>query len=205
MSKTKSRIQQKALEIFNEKGVSNTTLRQIALALGMSQGNLNYHFKTKNEIVEALYYELVEQMDKQMNSMIANTSVLQLLNNSSRLSMEVFYNYRFLMRDFFLILRENAKIKTHYLNLVQFRKVQFKEIFNNLIAEQILREEAFINEYERLVERMFILGDNWINSHELFEGNIPNPVDHYHVLLFEVIYPYLTKKGRAIYDQLENQ
>lgn len=202
MTKTKTRILEKSLEIFNERGVINTTLRQISLALEISQGNLNYHFKTKAEIVEALYFELVRKMDEQMNAMIGGASMLDLLYHSAYKSMRIFFEYRFLMRDFYLILRENDPIKSHYLELSKTRKMQFLTIFQTMEKEEILRPAQFESEYERHYERLNIMGDNWINSIELINPNESDPVPYYHNLLFESIYPYLTPEGREVYQKL---
>ncbi|MEM6764702.1 MAG: TetR/AcrR family transcriptional regulator [Bacteroidota bacterium] len=53
MSNTKNRIQEAALELFNEKGLKNTTLQLIADKLDISVGNLAYHYKNKPEIISA--------------------------------------------------------------------------------------------------------------------------------------------------------
>ena len=183
--------------LFNEKGVQSATLRQIAMALEMSQGNLNYHFKTKEDIVEALYFELVERVDEEMKTMTATYSMLSMLYTSAQKSMLIFYEYRFLLRDIYLIFREHEKIKNHYLGLQEFRKKQFLGLFESMIVQGVLRKEEFDAEYERLYERMNIIGDNWINAAGLFKGSDEEAVSYYHQLLFEVIYPYLTDKGKG--------
>ena len=76
---TKERILARAKGLFNEKGVQTTTLRQIASALGMSQGNLNYHFKTKQDIISRLYFDLVGQLTKEMEAMAQSYSILSML------------------------------------------------------------------------------------------------------------------------------
>jgi AcrR family transcriptional regulator len=172
------------------------------MALGMSQGNLNYHFKTKPEIIEELYFELVEKMNSEMQKMAQNSSILSMLYTSAEMSMLNFYEYRFLMRDMYFIFRENDKIKQHYLELQKMRKEQFKMLFKTMIESQILRSEEFPDEYERLYERMNILGDNWINAFELLKKNVEEPVKYYQLLLFEAIYPYLTSKGKAEFNEL---
>ena len=191
--------------LFNEKGVQSATFRQIAMALEMSQGNLNYHFKTKEALVEALYFELVEKIDEEMKTMTATYSMLSMLYTSAQKSMLIFYEYRFLLRDIYLIFREHEKIKHHYLGLQEFRKKQFLGLFESMIAQGVLRKEEFDGEYERLYERMNIIGDNWINAAGLFKGSDETVVAYYHQLLFEVIYPYLTEKGKAEFLELWNK
>ena len=43
-----------AVALFNERGYSNVSLRAISGALGISVGNLNYHFQKKQDILQAI-------------------------------------------------------------------------------------------------------------------------------------------------------
>lgn len=199
---TKEKILAQSKDSFNKNGVQKTTLRQIASALGMSQGNLNYHFKTKQDIIEQLYFDLVGELDKEMEVMTQSFSSLFTLYSSSEITMRIFYDYRFLLRDLYLIFRESQVIKEHYIKLQELRKRQFTLLFDSMIQESVLRPEELINEYDRLYERMMIVGDNWINTAELFSIEIKEPVAHYRGLLFEMIYPYLTEKGKEEYNGL---
>ncbi len=203
MSVTKTKILSQSLALFNDQGVVRTTLRKIALAMGISQGNLNYHFKTKQEIVEALYYDLVRKMDAEIGAIDNNQPLLYLLYESSKRTMGLFYRYRFLLRDLYAIMKENEQLKNHYAQLQRARKNQFRAIFRGLVAQNMFREEAFDQEYDRLYERMTILGDNWINTQELLNESISQPVNYYQSLLFEVVYPYLTESGRQEYAALK--
>ena len=47
---TRERILDASRHLFNEKGYSTTTLAEIAASIGISQGNLTYHFPTKREL-----------------------------------------------------------------------------------------------------------------------------------------------------------
>jgi len=52
--KTRDRILEAALALFNEEGVSALSAVDIAAALGISPGHLYYHFKGKPEVVATL-------------------------------------------------------------------------------------------------------------------------------------------------------
>ena len=48
---TRGRIEQAALQLFVEKGVAETTIKDIARAVGLSEGALYRHFESKDELV----------------------------------------------------------------------------------------------------------------------------------------------------------
>lgn len=51
---TRDRVLAAAKRLFTERGYNNVSMGDIAAELGMSKGNLTYHFKHKEDIVEAL-------------------------------------------------------------------------------------------------------------------------------------------------------
>ena len=51
---TRSRILQTALTLFNEHGMYQTGVRDIARALDISPGNLSYHFARKEDLLIAI-------------------------------------------------------------------------------------------------------------------------------------------------------
>src|ERR1700735_5665724 len=68
---TRERILDIALELFNEKGYENTSLREIAERLGTTKAALYYHFERKQDILlelhlrlHALGREAVEQLER---------------------------------------------------------------------------------------------------------------------------------------------
>ncbi|MDC6367517.1 MULTISPECIES: TetR/AcrR family transcriptional regulator [Flavobacteriaceae] len=199
---TKNKILTKALELFNAKGVKEVTLRQIALALGISQGNLNYHFKAKKDIVSTLYFQLVKEMDVEMQKVIQEQPMLSFLRESTLVSMHILHKYRFLLKDLYSVLQSDNELKAHYLELQKMRKEQYLVLFQNMSAQGLIRSEELKGEYDRLYERMNILGDNWLNAAGLFQSGNKSVVTYYHALLFEVIYPYLTPKGKDEYKAL---
>lgn len=65
--KTKERILLTALTLFNEHGEGAVTSVDIAMELDISPGNLYYHFKGKEVMVEALAKMHIEQMTPLLN------------------------------------------------------------------------------------------------------------------------------------------
>ena len=61
--KTKDKIIHAAIELFNLQGEQNDTTNHIAAHLGMSPGNLYYHFRNKEDIIQAIFDRYAEQLN----------------------------------------------------------------------------------------------------------------------------------------------
>ena len=197
MKNIKTQILSSALTLFNEKGISDTTLRTIAQETGISQGNLNYHYKTKGLLLEALYFQLVEKMDAMVLELGKNVVDFRLIKSTSEKTMEQMYEYRFLLLSFTKVMMENPAIRTHFSLLQQKRNEEFIQIFKLLAKNEFIREEEFEGEFRRLYERMNVFGDYWINDFVVFGST--KSIAYYTGLFLETLYPYLTPKGKIEY------
>jgi AcrR family transcriptional regulator len=200
MKNTKELILSTALELFNSEGLPKVTLRAIANKMGISHGNLNYHFKKRETIIEDLYFQLVGRMDENMSRNEGKSIGLQTLFSMSSITIESFYEYRFFMLDFVQIMRESNKIKTHYLQLTKIREEQFAMLFSLLIKNKVLRKEVLPNEYSFLYKRFQILGDFWISSAEVTKSGLNKKmIKEYSEIINQSIFPYLTDSGKKEY------
>lgn len=200
---TRERILEKSLELFNDHGVPNITLRRIAAELGMSQGNLNYHFKKREDIIEALYYQLLVDFEREKARLDTEEINLNFILDSTRAGMESLFRYRFLMIDFNQNMRENPGIHAHFIELEKVRKMTYLHSFNLAIEKGIMRPPDFPGEYEGLNDRIRVFSDFWIASSEVYnESKTSATVDHYHQLLVEFFYPYFTDDAKRSYRDL---
>ncbi|MBL0150780.1 MAG: TetR/AcrR family transcriptional regulator [Ideonella sp.] len=98
-SRTRERILDASLALFNESGAPNITTNHIADAAGISPGNLYYHFRHKEDIVMALYgrYEtaLNGVLDSGQDAQDAVSDLWLLVH----LAFEVIQDFRFIHRD----------------------------------------------------------------------------------------------------------
>ena len=195
MTDTKNRILEASLMLFNKEGTEAITVRHIAKELGISHGNLCYHFPTTDDLVTKLYFNLVEELDIQIKSMQDKASV-SLIFDSGETLFVLLYKYRFLMLNFVDIMRRLPEIRKHYQKLQDRRKLEFKLVFENLVEAGLMKPEIYPEFYEELITNMTILGDAWILHAEiLFKGKEKDKVDYYYRVTNSLITPMLTKKG----------
>ena len=105
---TRDKIILKAVESFNEHGYGTVTLQDLAQQLGMSRGNLAYHFKTKEEILNAIAMEMWHQM-KEKRKERNNFPSFQNLHDEVQLSYQFSKRFPFLFCD--LNVMRHPKIK----------------------------------------------------------------------------------------------
>ena len=61
--RTKDKILQASIELFNQVGERQVTTNHIAAHLGISPGNLYYHFRNKEDIVRQIFKEYAKLLD----------------------------------------------------------------------------------------------------------------------------------------------
>ena len=99
MSKTKKRILEASLTMFNELSERQVTTNHIARELGISPGNLYYHFKNKDEIIVSLYRHLIDRIS---GSMVLQPERKITLKDKRLLldqMVKILWEYRFIYRD----------------------------------------------------------------------------------------------------------
>jgi len=74
--RTRLRIRTAALRSFRENGYDATTIRRIADELGLSVGATNYHFPSKNHLIQELYHDVQESHRAVAEPLLAEESRL---------------------------------------------------------------------------------------------------------------------------------
>lgn len=197
MNKTKRKILDKSLELFNRDGFTSVSIRQIASELGISHSNLIYHFKTKNDIVIALHQELLDKALELNKTTIHNPNFIESLFNSTKKGFEILYQYRFLMIELNTILKENEKLKHIFIEIESIRAKMYQVVINQAIEQGYMREQEYDNEYDFLIMTIKIFSDSWISSSEIYETiSSQEIIEKYCSLFVKLFYPYLTAKGK---------
>lgn len=69
---TRSQVLDAAERVFSEKGVTNTSLNEIAVAAGVTRGAIYWHFKNKYELIEALLQRVKLPLDEMLDARSAD-------------------------------------------------------------------------------------------------------------------------------------
>lgn len=198
MSTTKQRILDTSREIFNKNGYLQVTIRQIAMALEMSSGNLNYHFRKREDILEALYFEMVAHFDARVEALPQQEISLPQIRKDIYDSMCIMANYRFFWTDLYQLLQISKAIKIHFTAVLEDRRGGYRFLFASLEQKQLMEPPAFSDEYQMLIDRMINFSNTWLYASVLYPGTtIDNDfISRQANVLLLMLYPYMTNLGK---------
>ena len=109
---TRGKILDKALEMFNERGIEYVGLRELAAVLDIRVGNISYYFPTKDDLI----YELSQQLAEKNSEIIVDEENLTMIGFLQMME-NVFSNhvrFRCLLLSFVHLMQQNKLIKTAY-------------------------------------------------------------------------------------------
>jgi AcrR family transcriptional regulator len=96
-SGTRQQILDTARGLFNAQGLHRVGVRDVARALGMSPGNLAYHFPTQDDLVAALWLELHEQLARTLIEPLPEKIPFATFYRTVVLAMRSILPYRFVL------------------------------------------------------------------------------------------------------------
>ncbi|MGL5892138.1 MAG: TetR/AcrR family transcriptional regulator [Bacteroidia bacterium] len=208
---TKERILHTALELYNESGPETVTVRHIAAAMGISHGNLCYHYPNTDAIVRALYDKLVGEMNNLVtgiqHSLPENDfQLLQFVVSQSRKGFETMYRYRFVMLNFHAIMRSDDYIRKNFRELTKQRTAEFRMMVDILTHTGITRSEHFAGEYDLLIELQLLAGDGWMARAEIVRKmNKTQAINYYTDVILAPWVAVMTEKGVKMYLELKKK
>jgi len=111
---TKERILEAALVLFNDQGERNVTTNHIAAHLGISPGNLYYHFRNKSEIVFEIYQEYEQLVDQTLEVPEDHDLTIQDKAHYLEAVFEGMWVFRFLHRDLAYFIDNDERLRERY-------------------------------------------------------------------------------------------
>lgn len=111
--RTAERILEVTLELFNRFGEPNVSTTLISAELGISPGNLYYHYPAKDELINSLF----ERYERSLGELLSASEGVRNVEDAwffLHSLFEIIWEYRFLYRDLNDLLSKNRLLETRF-------------------------------------------------------------------------------------------
>lgn len=108
----KLEILETARKLFNESNTQAVTTNHIAKAMGISPGNLHYHYKNREEIIRLLYRKMREEMTLSIEEL---PKTLEELNVHQKVLIGIQWEYRFFFREILFLFSRDSELQRQYI------------------------------------------------------------------------------------------
>lgn len=188
---TKDKIIQEATTYFNRIGFGAGSLYELAKEMGMSRGNLAYHFKDKDLLLEAIAQQMWDKMQ-------IERSKSRQLPSFENLHNEIQLYYRFQKQYAFIFL--DTQVLKHPAIKQQFRQMTEQTIAANKAAIAFaiklgnMQPEAVPGTYHNISFIVWMLTFFWL-SQQIIRGERTG--EDGEKMVWSILLPHFTEKGLA--------
>ena len=158
--RTRERILEAGLRLFNEFGEPNVTTTVIADDLNISPGNLYYHFHSKDEIVNALFAEFEREIEETLAAPARRAPNVEDMWLFLHLLFEAIWKYRFLYRDLDDLLSRNRLLEVHFKQILAHKVKTAAALCEGLVATGEM--QASRGELQALATNMAVIATYWL-------------------------------------------
>lgn len=205
---TRERILQASLQLFNTQGERNVTTNHIASHLGISPGNLYYHFRNKSMIVAELFTEFERRMEVFFTLPEGATVTLEDKTLYLERLLEIIWQFRFLHQGLEYLLESDPELAVRYRQFSQRSLCNTQKIYQAFADAGILQLDA--RQVETLSINVWIVLSAWTQFLTTTQGTQLNLSQQqlrrgiYQILVLEEGYlaPAYQEAVRALCDQL---
>jgi AcrR family transcriptional regulator len=139
--RTAERILDVSLELFNQHGLPNVSTTLISAELGISPGNLYYHYPAKDELINALF----DRYERALNDLLPAAGGVRNVEDAwlfFHMLFELIWQYRFVYRDLNDLVSTNRRIETHIQFVLKNKADAVQELLAGLSGGGAMRIAA---------------------------------------------------------------
>ena len=129
--RTAERILEVTLELFNRFGEPNVSTTLISAELGISPGNLYYHYPAKDELINTLF----NRFETALNELLQAADGVENVEDAwlfFHMLFELIWQYRFLYRDLNDLLSKNRRLETHFQFVLKNKSRAVRQVLDAL-------------------------------------------------------------------------
>ena len=157
---TRERIVQASLELFNSQGERSVTTNHIAAHLGISPGNLYYHYRNKQAIIAELFAAYEQEVRTFLHVPAGRGLTLDDKAGYLQALLDAMWRYRFLHRDLEHLLDSDAQLAERYRTFAAQSLEHARHVYQGFVDAGILCMTA--RQVDALALNAWILWTSWV-------------------------------------------
>ena len=182
---TRRAILDMAKTLFSQQGYNAVSIGEIAGALGISKGNVTYHFKRKEDIMEALLAEakptFFQEPPRTMEELDAFLEDMEQARE----------NYAFYFQHHAQLGQLSPAIRARQQAIYHSQSALFAQALSILARQGMFRGEDFPGAYARVADTIFLTSLYWLPV-----CAVKGRKEDFRTQAWSVLYPLLTPLGR---------
>jgi AcrR family transcriptional regulator len=158
--RTAERILEVTLELFNRHGLPNVSTTLISAELGISPGNLYYHYPAKDELINSLF----DRYEHALNALLPAAEGVRNVEDAwlfFHMLFELIWQYRFLYRDLNDLVSTNRRLETHFQFVLKNKSRAVQGLLDGLASGGAMRME--ITAAETVATSMVVVLTYWLS------------------------------------------
>ena len=136
--RTAERILEVTLSLFNRFGEPNVSTTLISAEMGISPGNLYYHYPAKDELINTLF----DRFETALDQILAAAEGVENVEDAwlfFHMFFELIWSYRFLYRDLNDLLSKNRRLEMHFQFVLKNKAKAMHAVLNGLAQAGTVR------------------------------------------------------------------
>ncbi len=158
--RTAERILEVTLALFNRFGEPNVSTTLISAELGISPGNLYYHYPAKDELINSLF----DRFEHALNELLGASEGVRDVEDAwffMHTLFELIWQYRFLYRDLNDLLSKNRRLETHFQSVLKNKTKAVKALLDSMSRNGAIQIDS--REVEGTATSMVVVLTYWLS------------------------------------------
>ena len=194
---TEEKIKSKGIDLFNQFGFCNVTLRQISQELGISYGNVTYHFSNKSKLLDSIYEDMNIKLTQIQSMLQPDEQLLKYFLKLPDYNFDITLEYIFFYKDFLELKRKYSEFYEKVEIKNQIRRNQWLQLLSVLQQNEYLKKELTSEDLNYIIELSISMRMFYFQNTDLKQIEKNTFKDKVNRLLL----PYLSDHGLQIYKE----
>jgi len=201
--RTRERILAVSLALFNARGEAHVTTGMIADELNISPGNLYYHFRNKDQIIERVFERFEERISIDPPEPVGGAGAVEDLWLYLHLMFEAIWDYRFLYRNLDDIVGRNRRLRERFDRIVDAKLAAVEGLCRGLVQGGLMKANG--GEIRALALNVLVVATYWLNFRAVRgarQGGDPRDPGAGAFQVMSLVAPYLAGDARRHFERL---